>query len=302
MPGEPPPLPDFDPRPDDRTASTSRPPAGAASSSEQVFPELFRLQIPMARPVSIDALREGRDTAASVSPGADGLTVGGAIVQILLVLLAGTAGAFAAGFVSTLLPLGDRRWGELITTAGAGAAGMAAVFMMVRLAGQRPAAIGWRINRAGADIGLGVGMAFAVYLVMILAAMAWVAFNPQVLNERTQAQQAIEQAIPHTSILSLVLMMSFVAVWEEVVFRGFLLTRLRAIFRRWWLAVLFGAVLFSLGHGWQGRVATVITGSVGVFLGLLFVWRRSLLPPVAFHLTFNLIGMLLLRAQGGSGQ
>lgn len=297
MPGDLPPLPDSEPQPNDSVPAEAASPPGSPPPREPVPSEALWAAIPMARPVSIDSFPQPRVPAGTLASSAAHLTRVRAVVQIVGVLLAGIVGGFVTGLLGAFIPLSDQRWLDLIAMAGAGASGVAAAFLMVRSAGQRPAAIGWRVNQVGADIGLGIGMAFAVYVIMIMAATAWVAINPEALSERTQAQKAIEQAIPRTSIPSLVLMMSFVALWEEVVFRGFLLTRLYALFRRWWLAVPVGAVLFSLGHGWQGHIATVVIGGVGLFLGVLFVWRRSLLPPIAFHFTFNLIGMLALRSQ-----
>lgn len=190
--------------------------------------------------------------------------------------------------------LRDERWANMFITAFAGMTCILAAFALVGAARQRPSAIGWRVNNILADVGLGVAGAFGMYMVMMMAAMVLVLIRPDLMD---QAQKGIEKTIPRASIPMMVAFMAFVALWEEVVFRGFLLTRLFAVFRRWWLAVLVGSVLFSLGHAYQGVVATVVIGCVGIVLGVMFVWRRSLLPVIVFHMMFNLIGLLILRSQ-----
>jgi membrane protease YdiL (CAAX protease family) len=263
----------------------------------QADPQHSLPDIPVARPVLVESLPQTGPAAESISSSVVRLTPWRAVLQLVLLGLAGVVGVTIGAGLSSLISVPDERWGNIIVIAGAGLACIVAAFAMVRSAGQRPAAIGWRVNDIGSDVGLGLLAAFTAYVVMFMAAMVLILLRPDLLEKSTEARQAIEETIPRASIPAMVLMMGFVAVWEEVVFRGFLLTRLYAIVRRWWLAVPLGAVLFSLGHGYEGGIATVVIGCVGVLLGVLFVWRRSLLPAVVFHLAFNLIALLLLRAE-----
>jgi membrane protease YdiL (CAAX protease family) len=266
-------------------------------------PEHSLPDVPMARPVSVEnlppyATSAGEyDVSGSLSLSVVRLTPWRAVLQLVLLLVAGVAGALIGSVLMAGVQLRDERWAHVFITAFAGLACILAAFAMVLSARQRLSAIGWRVNNILADIGLGLAGAFGIYIVMMIAAMILVLVRPDLMNRTTEAQEAIEKTIPRASVPMMVLFMAFVALWEEIVFRGFLLTRLFAIFRRWWLTVLVGGLLFSLGHGYQGVVATVVIGCVGIVLGAMFVWRRSLLPVVAFHMTFNLIGLLLLRSQ-----
>jgi membrane protease YdiL (CAAX protease family) len=85
-------------------------------------------------------------------------------------------------------------------------------------------------------------------------------------------------------------------MWEEVVFRGFLLTRLRAIFRTWWLAVPIGSLLFAAAHLYEGVLAVVVIGWLAFAMAILFVWRRSLVPCLVLHWLHNVGAILLLKA------
>lgn len=88
----------------------------------------------------------------------------------------------------------------------------------------------------------------------------------------------------------------FVGLWEEIVFRGFLLNRLKVTFRgdaR--IAVVVTGVLFGIGHGYQGVQGIVQTAAVGIALGAVTVWRKSLWPAVIAHLSIDTIGLVAIK-------
>lgn len=91
----------------------------------------------------------------------------------------------------------------------------------------------------------------------------------------------------------------FVGLWEELVFRGFLLGRLRAALPpgKWRDAgaVALVAVLFSLGHGYQGALGLLQTAVVGAVLGALTVWRGSVWPAVVAHVAIDGFGLFAIR-------
>jgi len=113
--------------------------------------------------------------------------------------------------------------------------------------------------------------------------------------------------LPVEAILPLAL---FAGLWEETVFRGFLLGRVRATLPaaesrgarlgRDGLAVAITAAAFGLGHGYQGLLGMLQTALAGLILGVLVVRRGSLWPAVGAHLGIDLFGLLALQALRGS--
>jgi membrane protease YdiL (CAAX protease family) len=109
--------------------------------------------------------------------------------------------------------------------------------------------------------------------------------------------------IPAGAILPLTV---FVGVWEETVFRGFLLGRLRtalpaadaprAAFLRDAVAVVLCGVCFGAGHGYQGVLGLVQTTTAGIVLGAVTVWRGSLWPAIGAHLAIDAFGLLVIKA------
>ena len=99
---------------------------------------------------------------------------------------------------------------------------------------------------------------------------------------------------------------AFVAVWEETIFRGFILGRFRAsipvqdtpgaTLRRDALAVVLTALCFGAGHGYQGGLGLLQTTVAGLGLGALVVWRKSIWPAIGAHFAIDAFGLLVLKA------
>jgi membrane protease YdiL (CAAX protease family) len=105
-----------------------------------------------------------------------------------------------------------------------------------------------------------------------------------------------------TPMLAFVLAMIVTATFEEVVFRGFLLPRLRVATGSWGVAIAVSSLAFGAGHLYEGLVAIVQTTALGVFFSLAFLRRRRLLPVVLAHASFNVIvfGILTFLSRSGA--
>jgi len=83
---------------------------------------------------------------------------------------------------------------------------------------------------------------------------------------------------------------------EELLFRGFIMTRLAQMFRlnraAWGAAVLIQGVLFGLMHGYQGVAGMISAAGAGIVFGIGYLMTgRNLLPCVIAH---ALCGMVLI--------
>ena len=74
---------------------------------------------------------------------------------------------------------------------------------------------------------------------------------------------------------------------EELYFRAYLLTVLEEIATPPWLAVLTSALLFGLGHLYQGWLAAVTALLIGVGFALLYRHRPSVHRLAWAHAAFN---------------
>lgn len=184
-----------------------------------------------------------------------------------------------------------------VNLAGAAVMGIAfvvSIAVMLRAAGQTFAAIGWRSSSPPADLAIGIGFTYAVFVVLFALTLVASAAAPELFRRMEDAQKNIEAAFPRLHPAGLLGITMWIALYEEVVFRGFLLTRLKAICGSWTWAVLLGSALFAVLHGYQGGFGIVLILLLGLTLSCLFVWRKSLLPPVTLHFLFNAAQFLQL--------
>ena len=81
---------------------------------------------------------------------------------------------------------------------------------------------------------------------------------------------------------------------EELLFRGFTVTRLAALTGRVWLAALLALVGFSVLHapfwGWGFAVGGFFSGAAAM---AFFAWRRDLLAMMVFHTITDAIGLVI---------
>jgi membrane protease YdiL (CAAX protease family) len=81
-------------------------------------------------------------------------------------------------------------------------------------------------------------------------------------------------------------------ICEELVFRGYFQRQLAALAHGRWLALPLQAVLFGIGHGYQGPRACAKIALYGALLGALALWRRSLRPGMIVHAATDILGGL----------
>jgi hypothetical protein len=70
---------------------------------------------------------------------------------------------------------------------------------------------------------------------------------------------------------------------EEIAFRGYFQRQFGALTGSKWAAVSLQAVLFGMGHGYQGVQAIAKIALFGAFFGALAIWRGSLRPGIIAH-------------------
>ena len=93
-----------------------------------------------------------------------------------------------------------------------------------------------------------------------------------------------------------------VGLYEELVFRGYVLGRLREALASTKLqplqqnaiAIAVSAALFGALHAYQGGYGIFQTAGAGLALGALVVWRKSIWPAVIAHASIDSFGLFAL--------
>lgn len=95
------------------------------------------------------------------------------------------------------------------------------------------------------------------------------------------------------------LLLFFVAatagITEEIIFRGFIQTRLETIFKNHWIAIICTSLLFSVLHASYGTIPqVVIPFFIGMVFSVFYYRYRSLRILIVVHFLFDLLSLLVL--------
>ena len=151
--------------------------------------------------------------------------------------------------------------------------------------------IGWAFKNRWQDVGLGIVLFIPLF------------FGAGYLDEFLRAAGFSAPSTPRPSsltaqgsgeyVLAFVLVV-VVALAEETIFRGYLLSRFQGIGLSPAIAVLLSAFVFSLGHGYEGVSGVITVGAIGVALALVYLWRGSLVAPIVMHFLQDFLAIILL--------
>jgi membrane protease YdiL (CAAX protease family) len=155
--------------------------------------------------------------------------------------------------------------------------------------------IGWTFRNIREEIALGLWLFIPLFYGMVLLEQALQAIGlsapaaplPSFLAAKGMAQSLL------ASLLVIV-----VAAAEETIFRGYLILRLQAVTAHPAAAVVLSAVIFALGHGYEGSAGVVTVGAMGLVFALVYLWRQSLVAPMVMHFLQDFLGIVLLPLLG----
>lgn len=169
---------------------------------------------------------------------------------------------------------------------------VAVVALFLRRRREPARAIGWTGRRWGREVLLGFGLYFVMLLILSVVVSVLTRAG---VPARPELPAAFSPSTGPEIALALALVV-VVAITEEILFRGYLLLRLRNVTRSAPAAVVLSSVLFALGHGYEGAVGMIAVGVLGAFLAVIYLWRGSLVAPIVMHFCQDFIGLVLLPA------
>ncbi|RAS20742.1 CPBP family intramembrane glutamic endopeptidase [Paraburkholderia bryophila] len=111
------------------------------------------------------------------------------------------------------------------------------------------------------------------------------------LQHGAQPANAVLPAVP-VGLLAVTLWVCLslsAGVCEEIVFRGYLQRQLTAITGRLGIAILGQAILFGIGHGYEGIVSVLSIVLNGLVLGILAAWRGNIRAGILMHVAWDIL-------------
>lgn len=151
------------------------------------------------------------------------------------------------------------------------------------------------------------GLTAHTFVVGIVSALLWIAFNKWVYHPFITHFFVVEPYTEYDFIRNKLsnLIITIIAAWiiggfyEEIVFRGFIQTKVQEWFIKhkssFWLAALLTSFLFGLYH-WQQGIFGVIPSFLGGFLWTFLLWsyKRNLWYPIISHAVYDTIALTMI--------
>lgn len=158
--------------------------------------------------------------------------------------------------------------------------------------------IGLRVALACLAIGIGIAL-------VVTGVMSTESLQSFVSNNRPDVERVIDVKAmrnnPAYFWLTLTLVSFVIAGLREELWRAAFLAGLRALWPRWFgsqkgqlVGVVICAMVFGFGHLSMGWLAVCMTGFIGIGLGWIMVYHRSIWPAVIAHGFFDATSMALL--------
>ncbi|MFC2135950.1 lysostaphin resistance A-like protein [Bacteroidota bacterium] len=87
--------------------------------------------------------------------------------------------------------------------------------------------------------------------------------------------------------------------FEEIIYRGYVLKRLAAIWgdtnKAWFLSAVMASLVFGFAHSYQGPSGIITTALIAFMLGLIFVFNKNnLILLMLIHGIYNMIAITLI--------
>lgn len=151
------------------------------------------------------------------------------------------------------------------------------------------------------------GLTVYTFIVGVVSALLLIAFNKWVYHPLIVHFFVVEPYTEYDFIRNKLsnLLITIVAAWiiggfyEELVFRGFIQTKLQdwfAIYKySFWIAGLFSSILFGLYH-WQQGIFGMIPSFLGGLLWTYLLWRYkgNLWYPIISHSVYDTIALTMI--------
>ena len=150
--------------------------------------------------------------------------------------------------------------------------------------------------RSGRELLRDIGIATGFWIVWILVLSIGVSHG----SGTTATSRAVLFILPHGGAeTALWVALSITAgICEEAIFRGYLQRQLTAMTKSIPLGILLSAVVFGMGHSYQGLIGVIRIGLGGVMLGILAHRRGSVRPGMIAHAWNDVFAGVLARLAG----
>jgi membrane protease YdiL (CAAX protease family) len=154
-------------------------------------------------------------------------------------------------------------------------------------------------------VDVGIGLGFWISLLLVNAAVSFalgeITFDPAKNMERAKEVWKTLGFLAPQGMREIILFAALsvsAGFCEELVFRGYLQKQFHAATRSALAGIVLQALIFGVAHGYQGWKGMSTITVLGILLGAVAFWRRSLRPGMITHAWLDFVSGMLLRYVG----
>ena len=164
------------------------------------------------------------------------------------------------------------------------------IVLFLRAHGERLSDVMLGPRPIAGEIRLGAQLTMAAIVLGVAVLMGIQALVPGLHNVARNPLQDLISGPRNAAIFAVVVVVAG-GVREEIQ-RAFVLHRFEVWLGGGTVGLVVGSIAFGAGHIVQGYDAALATGLLGVFWGLVYLRRRSVIAPIVSHSGFNLLELL----------
>ncbi len=186
-------------------------------------------------------------------------------------------------------PIDLRQYASIVIS---GTIAMVLIWFILHKDGEGFWDIGLRFDKFTSEFFTGLGVLFLIlFSLSTLAIILSLVFNASELTKISEQNKKLATMFSGINPFLIPPLCIFVGIYEELWFRGFLITRLSRIYQDKWFLVIVSSFLFAIAHLYQSWFNVVIIFFLGIVFGHLFLSRRSLISPIVVHTGFDIVSM-----------
>ncbi len=157
--------------------------------------------------------------------------------------------------------------------------------------------IGLHFNDISREIAVAIIAFFGIITsICIIGMIAFFVLDSNQIKEINQNNTEIAKMFVNMPVWAVPLFCIFVGYYEELVFRGFFITRLRSLLHNDWLAIIIAGAVFASAHFYEGIFKMIMIFGLACVLGGIFIIRKSLIAPIIIHTLFNFTFIMLAKS------
>ncbi|MGB0714478.1 MAG: lysostaphin resistance A-like protein [Phycisphaerae bacterium] len=145
------------------------------------------------------------------------------------------------------------------------------------------------------DLGWGVLATVICLMLLVSYSVCLQLLVPGLQSEMVKNAENLQDMFPRVHWVMLLLFSLAVGIFEELIFRGFMMTRLRRMTGNWVVAVILSTAIFTVPHAIdQTLIALGPIAILSILVSVVTIWRQSLIPAIVAHALFDFTQLLLL--------